>query len=110
MNKDKRLLALVSLGLLLTGALVPFIIAAIGRDDLALGFGVIAGLFAWFFAALSWSDFIARRVVIALLLLLPLGGGTLAILYRIRTQNEIAATLEPPAPMDPAAAAGIDRR
>ena len=87
MNNDKRIFALVSLGLLLMALLVPFSIAASGRDDLAVGFGVVAGLLALLFGALSWSDRIGRTVTVALLLLLVVGGGGMAVIYTIRSSG-----------------------
>jgi hypothetical protein len=81
MNNDKRIFALVSLGLLLAALLVPFIIAAQGREDLAIGFGAVAGLLALLFGALSWSDRIGRTMTIASLLVLVFGVGGSAVIY-----------------------------
>ena len=84
MNNDKRIFALVSLGLLLAALLVPFFIAAGGRDDLAVGFGVVAGVLALLFGALSWSDRIGRAVTTALLLMLAVGAVGMAALAAVR--------------------------
>lgn len=84
MNNDKRIFALVSLGLLLAALLVPFLIAAFGRDDLAIGFGAVAGLLALLFGALSWSDRIGRTVTVTMLLLLLAGGVGLVVLSGIQ--------------------------
>lgn len=94
MNNDKRIFALVSLGLLLAALLVAFIFAARGRDDLAVGFGVVAGLLALLLGALSWSDRIGRTVTIALLFILIVGVGGAAVIYAIRSQHMRAGERE----------------
>jgi hypothetical protein len=105
MNNDKRIFALVSLGLFLTALLVPFVIAASGRDGLAVGFGAAAGLLALLFGALSWSDRIGRTVTIALLPMLIVGVGGWAVIYMIRTQKweaeQQTATVVAPAEVQP---------
>ena len=90
MNKDKRIFALVSLGLFPTACLAPFIIAASGRDDLAVPFGVVAGLLALLFGALGWSDRLGRTVTVALLLLLVVGGGGIVTIHALRSQRATA--------------------
>lgn len=92
MNNDKRIFALVSLGLLLTAFLVPFFIAASGRDDLAVGFGIVAGLLGLLFGALSWSDRIGRTVTIALLIMLIVGVGGSTVIYTIRANRDAQET------------------
>lgn len=74
MNDDKRIFALISLGLLLTAILGPFLIAALGRDELAVGFVMVAGLLALLFGVLSWSERIGRTVAVILILLFLVGG------------------------------------
>lgn len=91
MNNDKRIFALVSLGLLLAALLVPFLIAAFGKDDLALGFGAVAGLLALLFGALSWTDRIGRTVTVTLLLLLLAGGVGIVALSSIQFHQMKAA-------------------
>jgi len=46
----------MSLGLLLAAVLVPFIIVALGRNDLAIGFSFVAGLLALFLWAFSQPE------------------------------------------------------
>jgi phosphate/sulfate permease len=87
MNNDKRIFALLSLGLLVTALLVPFVIAALGRDDLAVGFGVVAGLLALLFGVFSWSERIGKTVAIAVLSLLVVGGAGMVVFSRIRAQH-----------------------
>jgi len=84
MNNDKRIFALVSLGLFLTALLAPFIIATSGRDELAVGFSVVAGLLAVLFGALSWNDRIGRTVTTALLPILVVAIAGSAIIHSIR--------------------------
>ncbi len=84
MNNDKRIIALVSLGLVLVALLVPFFFALVQRDDLAVGFGIVAGLLALVFGALSWSDRIGRAVTTALLLMLAVGAVGMAALTTVR--------------------------
>jgi hypothetical protein len=86
MNNDKRVFALLSLGLLVTALLVPFIIAAFGREDLALGFCIVAALLALLFGSLSWSERIGRTVTIALLCLLVVGGAGMAMVSKVGAQ------------------------
>ena len=84
MNNDKRIFALVSLGLFLIAFLAPFIIATSGRDELAVGFGLVAGLLAVLFGALSWNDRIGRTVTTALLPIFVVAIARSAIIYSIR--------------------------
>ena len=56
MNNNTRTLTYMSLGLLLAAVLVPFIIVALGRDDLAVGFSIVAGLLALFLWAFSQPE------------------------------------------------------
>jgi predicted membrane channel-forming protein YqfA (hemolysin III family) len=82
MNNNTRPLTYISLGLLLAAALVPFIFVALGRDDLAVGFSIVAGLLAlclWAFSqperagmilsALSPSKRTGKFVIVGLWLL-----------------------------------------
>ena len=82
MNNNTRPLTYISLGLLLAAVLVPFIIVALGRNDLAVGFSIVAGLLAlclWAFSqpertgkilsALSPSRPIVKFVIVGLWLL-----------------------------------------
>jgi hypothetical protein len=90
MQTDKRIFALLSLALLLCALLVPFIIAAVGRnDDVALGFGIVSGFLSLLFGALGWSERIARIVTASLLLLLLVGGaGALMVVTRLKVKRE----------------------
>ncbi len=90
MNNDKRLFALLALGLFLTACLAPFIIAVFRRDDLAIPFGVVAGLLALLFGVLGWSERLGRTVVVTLLLLLLVGGGGIVALRSLRSQQTSA--------------------
>lgn len=92
MNNDKRLFALLSLGLFLTACLAPFVIAVFRRDDLAILFGVVAGLLALLFGALGWSERLGRTVVVTLLLLLLVGGGGIVGIRTLRSQRTVAGT------------------
>ncbi len=85
MNNDKRLIAFVSLGLLVAALLVPFFLALCGRGDLAVGFAIVAGLLALLFGALSWSDRIGKTVTTVLLLMLVGGVAGMAVLFAVRT-------------------------
>ena len=89
MNNDKRIFALVSLGLFLLAFLVPFIIAmSPGCGGLAICFWATAGLLALLFGVLSWSDRLGRTVTIALLIF---GVGQAAVMYMIHQQKEAGA-------------------
>ena len=91
MNNDKRLFALLSLGLLLAALLVPILIAAYGRQEYALPFGLVAGLLALLFAVLGWGDRIGKIVAITLLLFLVAGGGSSVVIYMVRSQDTMTA-------------------
>ena len=82
---NTRIFALTSLGLLLAALLVPFLIASRGRDDLAIGFGAVAGLLALLFGALGWGDRIGRTVTCAILFVLIVGVGGSTVIYAIRS-------------------------
>ena len=56
MNNNTRPLTYMSLGLLLAAILVPFIIVALGRIDLAVGFSIAAGLLALLMWAFSQPE------------------------------------------------------
>jgi len=56
MNTNTRPLTYISLGLLLAAVLVPFIIVALGRNDLAVAFSIVAGLLALFLWAFSQPE------------------------------------------------------
>lgn len=86
-NADKRILAFISLGLLIAALLVPFIIAAFGHQDLAGGFALVAGFLALLFGALSWSERIGETVTVLLLLFIFVGGTAVAIFTIIRTKQ-----------------------
>jgi di/tricarboxylate transporter len=86
-RNDKRIFALLSLWLLLFALLVPFCIAACGCDDLAGGFGLVAGVLALVFGALSWSERIGKTVAILVLLLFVGGGTGMAIFTTVRTKQ-----------------------
>ena len=97
MNNNKRIFALLSLGLLLAALLIPIpIIAAFGPQELPLSFGVVAGLLALLFGALSWSDRIGRTVALVSVLVV-VGGGTVAIhlIQHRRAEAESATVAEP---------------
>ena len=94
MNSNERIFALLGLGLLLAALLVPILIAAFGRQELALPFSVVAGLLALLFGALIWSDRIGRTVTIALLSVLVVGGGGSVVIHMIRSQHTMAASQE----------------
>lgn len=96
MNNDKRLFALLSLGLFLTSCLAPFIIAMFGRDDLVVPFVVVAGLLALLFGVLGWSERIGRSVAVSILALAVVGGGGSAVIYALRSHSP-AASLQQPA-------------
>lgn len=74
MNNDERLFSLVALGLFLAALLVPFLIAIFARDELALGFGVVAAALALLFGILSWSERISKVVTLALGTLMGVAG------------------------------------
>ena len=96
MNNDKRIFALVSLGLFLTACLGPFALAASGHETLAIRFAAVAGLLALVFGALGWNDRIGRTVTVSILALLAVGGGGSVIIYIIRSHPS-AASLQQPA-------------
>jgi len=106
MNNEKRIFAMVSLGLLLIAFLVPFIIATSGRNDLAVGFSVVAGLLALLFGALGWSDRIGRIVTIAASSVLVVGAGG----YTILSQKWGAEAAEPRTAVESAQPESADRR
>ena len=75
MNNNKRIFAFLSLGLLLAALLIPIpLMAAFGPQVLPLSFGVVAGLLALLFGALSWSDRIGRTVAVLSVLVVIVGG------------------------------------
>jgi hypothetical protein len=85
MNDNKRLFALLSLGLMLAAVLVPMAIAAFAfRPGFALAFGMTAALLSLVFGVLSRSDRIGKTVAAALVsALIIFGGGSVAI-YLLR--------------------------
>ena len=80
MNNDKRILSFLALGLFLAALLLPFIIAIFARDELALGFAVVASTLALLFGILSWSERLGRVVTVSLGVLLCAAGATLLLL------------------------------
>ena len=94
MNNDPRILAFISLGLSVATPLVPFFIAAMGRDDLALGFGAVAGLLALLFGVFSWKEYIGRTAVVVLPIALVAG---LIVVFAIRAQRRNVAEVATPA-------------
>jgi len=98
-GNNKRMFALLSLGLLLAAVLLPIVIAAFGRLEFAFSFGVVAGLLAILFGALAWSDRVGRTVTIAVLFILVVGGGSYAILLQKLKAESQSATVEPAPPM-----------
>ena len=98
MNNDKRIFALVSLGLFLTAFLGPFALAASGHESLAIPFAAVAGLLALVFGALGWNDRIGRTVtvsILAILALLAVGVGGSVIIYTIRSYPSAASSQQP---------------
>jgi hypothetical protein len=78
MSDNKRLFALLSLGLMLSALLGPLAIAAFAlRPGFAVAFGVTSGLLALVFGVLSWRDRIGESVAATLLAILIIGGGGL---------------------------------
>lgn len=101
MNDNKRLFALLSLGLMLTALLGPMAIAAFAlRPGFAVAFGMTAALLSLVFGVLSWSDRIGKTVAAALVsVLIIVGGGAVAIrLLRSLPDAEQSATVSPPQP------------
>jgi len=70
MNQNKNPLGFIALGLLLAAILVPFIIVALGRDDLAIGFSTVAVLLALIIGAFSKSVRLGKAAGVGLLLFL----------------------------------------
>jgi hypothetical protein len=105
MNDDKRIFALISLGLILLALLGPFPIAAQGFFGLAFGFGATAGSLALLFGVLGWSERIGRAVTIASVFVLVLVGGGYNVL-KVKSAAEHAqatpATVVEVTPADPA--------
>lgn len=100
MNDNKRLFALLSLGLLLAAVLVPMAIAAFAlRPGFAVAFGLTSALFSLVFGVLSWSDRIGKTVTAALVSALIVFGGTSVTIYLIRSMpaagDQEAATVVP---------------
>ena len=60
MNNNTRPLTYMSLGLLLAAVLVPFIIVALGRNDLAVGFSIVASLLALFLWSFSQPERVGK--------------------------------------------------
>jgi len=90
MNNNKRALASLSLGLLLAALLVPFIIAALGRADLAIGFGIVGCFLALILAAFSRSERLGRTVTVTVLLLFVLGLAATFVLSAIWRNHLVA--------------------
>jgi hypothetical protein len=90
MTSPRNALAGTSLGLIIVALLVPFIIAALGRADLAVCFSIVSLLLALVLAAFSRSVPFGRRVLVCLLLLLPLGGAASVAITSI-WRNRVAA-------------------
>ena len=90
MNNNKRIFAFLSLGLLLAALLIPIpLIAAFGPQELTLSFGVVSGLLALLFGALSWSERIGRTVALVSVLVVVVGG------YMIQHRRAEEAREEP---------------
>jgi hypothetical protein len=83
-------LAGISLGLSIAALLVPFIIAALGRADLAVCFSIVSLLLALVLAAFSRNVRLGRRVLVCLLLLLPLGGAA-SVAFTSIWRNRVVA-------------------
>lgn len=60
---DKRILSLFSISLFVAAVVLPWPIAAVARDELALMFSGSALLLAFFFAILSRSEYLGRVVL-----------------------------------------------
>jgi FtsH-binding integral membrane protein len=85
MNDNKRVFALLSLGLLIAALLVPIFMAAFPhRTGFPFAFGLTAGLLALVFGVLSWRDRIGKTVATALLSILIVGGGSSVVIYLLR--------------------------
>jgi len=90
MNQNKNPLAFFSLGLLLAAILVPFIIVALGRDDLAVGFSIVALLMALVLGAFSKSVRLGKAAVAGLALFFVVGV-TLILLFSFLHARQIGA-------------------
>ena len=101
MNDNKRLFALLSLGLFLAAVLVPMAIAAFAlRPGFAVAFGLTAAVFSLVFGVLSWSDRIGKTITAALVSALIVFGGTTVAVYLVRSMpgsegDHEAATIVP---------------
>jgi len=96
MNNDKRILAFISLGLLLTSLLGPFFMAANGRADLAISFAAVAALLTLLFGMFSWSERIGRVVTIVCLATTVIGGLVVYGAHRFRDGFSADATPRSP--------------
>lgn len=93
MSEDKRPMAFIALALLLGALLVPFVIAALGRADLALGFAIVAGVLALILGAFSRSKQLGRFVTTSILVLL-ITAAMIAALFTMIWRNKVATKLE----------------
>ncbi len=87
-HADDRIFSILALGLLITGLLGPFIIAAFSNDDLAIGFGVIATLLALLFGILGWKQRMAKVAVITIGFLIVASLTALLLFFPKRAQAE----------------------
>lgn len=90
LNIPRQWLACASIGLLIAALLVPIIIAALGRADLAVCFSIVSALLALVLAAFSRGARLGKRVLLGLLLLLPLGGAASVAFTRIWRNRLVA--------------------
>jgi hypothetical protein len=79
MSDFKRPLAFIALGLLLAALLVPFLIAALGSDELAVGFSIVTGLLALTLGAFSRSERLGLSVIIGIFLVFAFAGVFISI-------------------------------
>ncbi len=70
----KRFFALIALGMLVATLFVPLFMAEHKREDMAIGFAIVAGFLAFSFGLLSWSELIGKTVTLMILLLVLVCG------------------------------------
>ena len=90
MNNDKRIFACTALLVFIAGLLVPFVVGAMGHEELALGFLTVAEFLALLFGILSWRDRIGRVVIITQLALVVLSAGAFFLVLQPRQQRRLA--------------------
>ena len=91
---NTRLYAKLSLGLFITGLLVPFLLAAIGGLWLGIGFGVVSEVLALFFGILGWADKRARVAVIGVMVLFVWAGAVAVISGTVRKPDRQETRME----------------